>query len=56
MKLKKDGLTFNLDDGQQQVLKLEGCKFPWSTARFVEFTGNCKNTYGNWRGLRIDRD
>ena len=56
MKLRKDGLLFSLDNGENQILKLHGCKFPWNSVVFVEFGGNCKKTYGNWRALRVDRD
>jgi len=55
MKLRKDGLTFSLDGGEDQVLKLEGCDFPWESIKFLEFGGHCKKTYGNWRALLLER-
>jgi len=54
--LRRDGLVFNLDDRNDQVLKLKGCSFPWQNVKFIEFGGDCKKTYGNWRNFLIDRD
>ena len=63
--LKEDGIEFYLENtvavekpetsSTPAVLKLTKCVFPWETVTTLEFGGDCKRSWGNWRNFSVSR-
>ena len=52
----EDGVMFALAGGEPHKMVLEGCAFPWRQIARLEFGGDCKASWGNWRNILIEKN